>query len=197
MKNPFVLLLLTFGALYLFHLWRSDRRTPHRGALPGATDAPWKAVWIAAAGTLILFVAETWGEKALGIFDQQSKMTWLFAVYSMLGAPIIEELTFRGFIVIQGRGRMILWFGAVGASLIFALLHPFLWNAEGNFTLTLTKKGAFSTAGVFAMSLWWYAARLGPWNPRQSLLPCFVAHAVGNVAVVAVKASNGYLEGWW
>src|SRR4051812_7658184 len=128
MKNPLVLLLLTAGGLFLGYLWRKDRRSPHAGALPGATDVPPEAVWIAVIGTLVLVAGETLGEKALGIFEQQSKLTWLFAIYLLLGAPIIEELTFRGFLVIPGRGQTLLWAGIIGASLAFALLHPFLWN---------------------------------------------------------------------
>jgi membrane protease YdiL (CAAX protease family) len=197
MHNPGVLFLLTIGGFYLAHLWRKDRRSPHPGALPGATAASSRAVWIAVLGTLLLLAGETMGEKALGIFDQQSKITWLFAAYSLLGAPIIEELTFRGFLVIQGRGKTVLWAGAVGASLIFALLHPFLWKWDTNFELTLTKKGGFSAAAVFAMSLWWYVARFAPWNPQQSLLPCFAAHAAKNAAVILIKVAAGYVEGFW
>jgi hypothetical protein len=58
-------------------------------------------------------------------------------------------------------------------------------------------KGWFSTAMVFAMSLWMYAARLAAWNPQRSLLPCFAAHAAKNLAVVAVKAATGFMGGLW
>lgn len=125
-------------------------------------------------------------------------MTWLFAAYSIVSAPVIEELIFRGWIVMENRGRLALWAGAVGASVVFALLHPFLWEWEDEgFKLTLNAKGAFSTAMLFAGSLWFYAARFAPWNPRRSLLPCFAAHAAKNLGVVAVKTACGYMEGLW
>ena len=41
---------------------------------------------------------------------------------------MIEEIVFRGWLVLttwQGRGT---WFGAIGASVVFAALHPFLWQ---------------------------------------------------------------------
>jgi hypothetical protein len=86
----------------------------------------------------------------------------------------------------------------VAASLVFAALHPFLWQSgEKGFALTLNTKGWFSTGAVFATSLWLYAARFGKWNPAQSLLPCFAAHAAKNVGVVAIKAATGYMGGAW
>jgi membrane protease YdiL (CAAX protease family) len=125
-------------------------------------------------------------------------MTWLFALYSVVAAPVIEELIFRGYVVLEHRGRAALWAGAAGASAIFAALHPFLWRwDEAGFALTPTAKGWFSTAAMFAGSLWFYAARLAAWNPRRSLLPCFAAHAAKNLGVVAIKAATGFVGGWW
>ena len=203
MNHPFFLVLLTVGSVYLALLWQGDLRAAIRGqsnanALPGATPAPAKVVVIAIIGAIILLVAETMGEIRLGIADQQSTMTWLFALYSVCGAPIIEETIFRGFLVIENRGKTILWWGAVGASLAFALFHPFLWRwDEAGFALTLTLKGWFSTLVLFAASLWFYAVRLGGWNPQRSLLPCFAAHAAKNLGVVGIKAANGFVVGLW
>lgn len=201
MNHPLLLALLTAAGLYVAWLWRDDRRASRVGqakpnALPGATDAPARAVLIAVTGALLILAAETAGEITLGIAAEQSRMTWLFAVYSIGAAPVIEELLFRGWLVIENRGQLALWGGAVAASLLFAALHPFLWRwDEDGFALTPGTKGWFSTAVVFATSLWFYVARLSPWNPQRSLLPCFAAHAAKNIGVVAIKASTGFMGG--
>jgi len=212
MNHPLLLILMTGAGAYCAWLWRSDLRSgqeaakadptapplPARGALPGATPTSAKAVAIAIAGALAIVGLETWGEAVLGLTGEQSKMTVLFAIYSICGAPVIEEIIFRGFIVVPGRNRALILTGAVGASVLFAALHPFLWRwDDAGFAWTLGTKGWFSTAAVFATSLWLYAARLGPWNPGGSLLPCFAAHAAKNLAVVAIKGWLGFLAGWW
>ncbi|MBI4624372.1 MAG: CPBP family intramembrane metalloprotease [Verrucomicrobia bacterium] len=205
MNHPLLLALFTAAGLYVGHLWRADLRAararrPNPNALPGATDAPRRAVIIAMAGALGLLAAETIGEHALGLAAQQSRMTWLFGLYSVTAAPIIEEVIFRGWLVLDGpadgsRRRATMWAAAVGASLGFAALHPFLWRwDDAGFALTPGAKGWFSTAVVFATSLWLYVARLAPWNPRQSLLPCFAGHAAKNLGVVAIKSAAGFMD---
>lgn len=203
MNHPLLLSLLLLGGVWVAKLWHDDLRAartgrPNPGALPGATPASSRALVIAVAGALALLAVETVGEYALGIASEQSRMTWLFAAYSVLAAPLIEELIFRGWLVVTGRGAPTMWLAAVGASLAFALLHPFLWKSDdAGFAWTLTAKGWFSTAVVFAASLWFYAARLAPWNPSRSLLPCVAAHAAKNAGVVAVKAATGFMGGLW
>ena len=201
---------MTAAGLYIGKLWCDDRRAgrlhdtdakPLPNPLPGATDAPRRAVLLAVAGAFAILALETAGERALGLFAQQSRMTWLFALYSIAGAPVIEEIIFRGWLVVDVDGRrknapLPTWAGAVGASVVFAALHPFLWRwDDAGFAFTMTAKGWFSMGAVFATSLWLYAARLAPWNPRRSLLPCFAAHAAKNAGVVAVKAAAGYMAG--
>ncbi len=203
MNHLLLPLLMTAAALYLGKLWRDDARvaragSPNPRAFPGATNAPSQAVWIAVIGALLILATETVGEIALGIAAQQSRMTVVAALYAIAGAPIIEELVFRGWLVIEHRGKAAMWLGAVAASGLFAILHSFLWKwDEAGFGFTLETKGWFSTAAVFVMSLWLYAARLANWNPHRSLLPCFAAHATKNLGVVAVKATAGFLVGWW
>lgn len=203
MNHPLLLLLLTAGGIYVGRLWQDDCRTAQAGvqrpgALPGATPAPPRATLIGIAGAWLLLAAETAGEFKLGLAGEQSRMTWLFALYSICAAPIIEEVIFRGWLVITGRGRALLWSGIVAASLLFSALHPFLWRWENNgFELTIGAKGWFSTAVVFVTSLWFYAVRFGPWNPQNSLLPCCLAHAAKNLGVVAIKAASGFMSGLW
>ncbi len=203
MNHPLILLLMTAAGLYLAWLWYGDLQAtqegrPNPAAFPGATPTTAWAVTIGITGALLLLGGETAGELALGVAGEQTQMTWLLALYSVGAAPIIEELIFRGWLVVEGRGRTILWGGIVAASLLFALLHPFLWAWDDDgFRLSLTLKGAFSTAVAFASSLWFYAVRFGAWNPSRSLLPCFLAHAAKNAGVVAIKAATGFMSGLW
>ena len=201
-ENPLLLVLMIGAGLYMAFLWRSDYLDARAGrassqALPGATPATWIACVIAALGALVILAAETGGEIYLGVSEQQSKMTVLFGFYSLIAA-FIEELIFRGFIVINGRGLLMRWAGVVAASVLFAVLHPFLWQWEdGELTLTFNAKGWFSTAAVFASSLWFYTVRFMPLNPSNSLIPCFTAHATKNLGVFAVKAAQGFVSGCW
>jgi membrane protease YdiL (CAAX protease family) len=111
---------------------------------------------------------------------------------------VVEEIIFRGFLVIDKRGKFAVWAGVGGASVLFAALHPFLWDwVDGKLTWTFTPKGWFSTAAIFAGSLWFYFVRFARFNPTRSLLPCFAAHAAKNLGVIGVKAVQGHLVGWW
>jgi membrane protease YdiL (CAAX protease family) len=200
--QPLVLVALLGLSVYVARMWWDDLRatragTPSPRALPGASPAPVRASVLAAAGGLVLVAAETAGEYALGIEDQQSRMTALFGLYT-LAAAFVEELVFRGFVVVEHRGRAALVGGCVGASTVFALLHPFLWRwDEAGFAWQGTTKAWFSTAAIFAGSLWFYAVRFWSLNPTRSLLPCIAAHAAKNLGVFAVKAAQGHVSGWW
>ena len=206
--DPVFLVLMIGVSLYMVHLWRSDYRAamtghPEPSALPGATSASPLACVIAAAGAIGILAAETIGEIQLGVSDKQSSITVLFGVYTLLAA-IIEEIIFRGFIVVEGRGAKLRWIGVVAASVLFAALHPFLWEwkggwlwADGRLELTFNAKGWFSTVTVFVSSLWFYTMRFTRLNPNHSLLPCFAAHAAKNLGVILVKAGQGFVSGWW
>jgi CAAX protease family protein len=199
-----VLLLLLVGAsVWVARGWVSDYRaalagTPNHRSFPGATPVSAFVVALASVGALIILAAETGGEHVLGISAEQSQVTLLFALYSICGAPVIEEVIFRGYLVIENRGRRLLWAGVVGMSLLFAFLHPFLWSWNGHgLTLHVGAKPWFSTAMVFAVSLWLYTVRFFRPNPQWSLLPCFVAHATKNLGVFVVKYVQGFVGGWW
>lgn len=206
--DPLLLALMIGVSGYVIKLWIDDYRAAKKGtanakALPGATGVKVSAVLVAVAGALLLLAGETWGELHLGISEEQSKMTALFAVYTLLAA-IVEEIIFRGFLVIEGRGKMLLWVGVFAASLLFAALHPFLWKWDGgmpwtggHLTFTCDVKGWFSTVIVFASSLWFYVMRFAPINPQRSLIPCFAAHAAKNGGVIAIKAVQGHLAGFF
>jgi membrane protease YdiL (CAAX protease family) len=201
-QNPLLLLLLTATSLYLAKLLRDDTRAaaagqPNPRALPGATPALPPAHAIAIGGALALLAIETAGEHALGLSAQQSRITWLFGLYT-LAAAVIEEVVFRGYIVVDRAGRTALWAGVLAASVLFAALHPFLWRWDAHgFAWTVNAKGIFSTAVVFATSLWLYAARFAGWNPSRSIWPCIAAHAAKNAGVIVIKAAGGFVGGFW
>jgi membrane protease YdiL (CAAX protease family) len=202
-ENPIPLLLMIAAGLYFMSMWLSDWRANARGRteasnpLPGATSAPVRALIIASAGAAIIVALETWGEIHLGLSEDQSKMTVLFGLYTLVAA-FVEEIIFRGYLVVEKRGRMALLAGIFGASFLFALIHPFLWEwDDGGFAFTLTAKGWFSFVAVFAASLWFYACRFSSWNPNRSLLPCFAAHLTKNAAVFSIKGAQGFVSGLW
>lgn len=207
-NNPWSLVVMILVGAYVAKLWWDDLQAakggrPNPRALPGAASASARAMLIAATGGVLIVAAETWGELALGVSGKQSTLTGLFAVYTLVAA-IIEEVVFRGYIVIDKRGRAALWTSVVGASVLFAALHPFLWKwdggmpwADGHVVWTLGAKGAFSTLAVLVASLWFYYVRFAAFNRQHSLLPCFVAHGAKNLSVIVVKACQGYLVGWY
>ncbi len=201
-NNPWLLAGMIVGGAVVARWWWIDylaacNGTPHPNAFPGAVPVSGRLVALAVAGTVGLLMAETAGEEALGLTAQQSQMTVLFALYSLVAA-FGEELVFRGYLVVENRGRGALVAGIVGASLGFALLHPFLWEwREGSLHLQGGGKAWFSTAAIFAGSLWFYTVRFLPQNPRRSLLPCIAAHLTKNLGVIAIKGAQGFLGSWW
>ncbi len=201
--NPLLLVAFIAGAAWVARRWISDYRAamagnPNNWPLPGATAAPGAAVAIAALGSLFILAAETGGEQLLGLSAEQSSVTALFGLYSIAGAPVIEELAFRGYLIIERRGRTVLWAGAVATSLVFALFHPYLWEWNGQaVAFHFGAKAWFSTATVFALSLWLYTMRIAGRNPARSLLPCFAAHATNNLGVFGLKYVQGFVDGWW
>jgi len=122
---------------------------------------------------------------------------------SMLGAAVVEEIVFRGYRYTRRGGHWGLLASAIGISLLFALLHPYLWewNSEGTGAIPLIPQLQWSidtqslvaTLSIFALSLWFYFCRFAPQNPKRSLLPCFFAHGFANLTVYMVKWSTGYV----
>lgn len=186
---------------YLAKLWWDDRRDfmaghPSRQPLPGAAPSSVRACVIAGIGGVVIVIGETAGEIHLGLTAEQSSITVLFGLYT-LAAAVIEEIIFRGYLIIEDRGPRLQWLGVAAATVVFALIHPFLWSWDDGFALTLTAKGWFSTAAVAVSSVWFYTVRLAKWNPTRSLLPCFIAHGAHNLAVFGIKGTQGFVHGWW
>ena len=193
--NPVYALLIFFVGAYFFKIWLEDARAGKTGprAMPGASFSGVFSAALAVAGSIAILAAETVLEKVLGFESEQSSVKF-WAVFVWISAAITEEIIFRGYIVIKSRGRALLWASALAASLLFALLHPFLWDYSrgGGFTLNLAPKAFFSTRFIFFNSLWLYFSRFNPSNKTGSLMPCFLAHAAYNIGVFAVKAAQGF-----
>ncbi len=201
--NPLLILISIAAAAYFFKLWLDDLKleklgTPNPNAFPGATPAPRIAIIVGIIGALVILAVEIAGEYAFDFVDQQSDITVLFAL-STLAAAFIEEFIFRGFLVVHKKGRAILIGSILLFSLLFAVIHPFLWEwtDENGLVFQFTGKAWFSTAIVFLNSLWFYTIRFLPINPRHSLIPCFLAHLASNLGVIIAKALQGHITGLW
>ena len=182
---------LLYCALGLFVLlaWARERRkrtiTGEREKFwPGTTYAPTGAYFVAAAGAILITITEAAVEKRTGLTEQQSVLPAIF-IFQLLGASIVEEMLFRGFVA-PGElfGRKLLALMIIG-SLVFALIH--------NFDLS-TPEGKLNAVFAFITSLWLYVVRFNPLNPDRSLLPCFMAHTVRNLAVFGIKGAQGFIS---
>lgn len=196
-ENPIMILAYMGIAGYVLNMYLGDYKAARSGndagnPMPGATAFGWKVSLVGVIGSLILLGAETGGEIALDVVAEQSEMVW-YALFAILAAGVVEEIIFRGFLVIDKKGKAALIASCVGFSLGFAVIHAHLWSMEDGFEWTFTAKAWFSTAILFANSLWWYAVRFGPWNPTNSIFPCMIAHAASNFGVFCVKLAQGYV----
>ncbi len=207
MDSPWLTALYAVAGLMVLWLWCGDYRSQRKsgakvvGALPGAYPASLGVVLLAVLGALALVAMETLGEIHFGLVEEQSVLPW-YAFFAISAAALVEELIFRGYLVITSKGRILLVLSIVGFSILFAVIHPFLWSydpdREGGLLglhPDFSFKAWYSTAFIFAASLWFYTVRFLPSNPRHSLLPCFAAHLAANWAVFAVKWQQGYISG--
>jgi membrane protease YdiL (CAAX protease family) len=205
--SPLVIIALFAGAVYLAKLWFDDLKReragdPNPSALPGTTTASALACIVAAAGALLLVGIETGGEIALGVSAEQSDITAIFLL-AMVAAGFIEEIVFRGYLVVTSRGKAILIASIIGFSALFALLHVQYYTAvpeDGSwtdFSFDLNAKSSWTLLILFINSLWFYAVRFFPLNPRHSLLPCIIAHIASNLGVFFVKLAQGHVTAWF
>jgi len=199
-ESPFMVLLYVGVAAYVGYMYWGDYQSnqaseqPDPRGMPGATSASWGLYGIGVIGALLILAAETGGEIALGISSEQSEMVWYF-VFAILGAGIVEEIIFRGYLVVDSKGRAALIGSCFGFSLIFAIIHGHFWSNEVGqaFAWTFTTKAFFTTGILLANSLWFYALRFGSWNKNRSLFPCMLAHAASNLGVFCVKWAQGFV----
>lgn len=197
------------GAVYLAKLWLDDTRSlaagnAVKGALPGAAFASRSALALGAVAGVLLCALATGAEYALGVSQDQSDIATSFLL-QMLAAAFIEEVIFRGYLVVPNKGKAVLWGTCVAFSFLFAALHPFLWKLpeDAQFyelwkaTANFTTQAWVSFGSIFLNSLVFYALRFAGNNPGRSLLPCVAAHAAYNLSVFAVKLSTGHVTALW
>ncbi|MFZ9201287.1 MAG: type II CAAX prenyl endopeptidase Rce1 family protein [Opitutales bacterium] len=187
MDNPLIasILYAVLGAAVLT-MWIADLRRPADGRerfWPGATRCGWLPVLLATGGVVVLTVIETLVEDQLGLRQQQTVIADHFLL-AMLGASIVEEMTFRGFAAPADLAGWKLIAVALVGSLAFAAFHGFGISDT---------KGLVSTGSAFAVSLWLYLSRFNALNPSRSMIPSLVGHATRNLAVFGVKAAQGYV----
>jgi membrane protease YdiL (CAAX protease family) len=201
--NPWSLVGMMVATAVAFGLWWRDFRAQRAGAdlerraFPGTSPCPARVVGLAIGGILILLGAEVGGEYALGIVADQKPISVLFGLYT-LAAAFLEELVFRGYLVVENRGRAVLWLSITSFSVAFALAHPFLWEwRSGILSIHLTQKAVFTTSMLFLASVWFYFMRYVGMNPQRSLLPCIAAHLAKNLGVFVLKALQGFVVAWW
>ncbi|MGB0419306.1 MAG: type II CAAX prenyl endopeptidase Rce1 family protein [Opitutales bacterium] len=196
-ENPIQVLIYVVLAVYVLHLYRTEYRKRTATAeldtsLPGATACVGSVYAYAVIGALAILALETGGEIALGIVAVQSQV-YAYSVFAALAAGVIEEVIFRGYLVVDNRGRRLLWAGCFAMSLLFALIHAHLWSFEGGFHWVLNTKSFFTTGILFVNSLWFYAIRFMPLNRERSLFPCMLAHAISNLGVYGIKGFQGFV----
>ena len=213
-------------AAYFFRLWLEDYRQNRQqiyrdlaagepisfeimqNGLPGSTPARWQAITIAVVGSLAILALEVAGEYRLDVVEDQTTMSVLLGIYT-LAAAFIEELIFRGFLFFDRRGKWRLYSSIFGISILFALIHPYLWSYDVpenqppwlfwkwiGLNLyrddgTLNIQPIFSTCILFMNSIWFYYVRLFRLNRFRSLIPCVAAHLASNLGVFVVKAYQG------
>ena len=196
-EDPLIILIYCAIAIYIANIFRADIKAfvagePNVKALPGAKPTNGLLIFASVLGALVLLGNAVVGEYALGIVEAQSEMVWFF-VFASISAGVIEEVVFRGYLVVQNRGRNALVLSCLGFSLVFALVHGYLWSMEDDFAWNFSVQGIFNTWILFFNSVCFYALRFGPWNANQSLLPSIIAHMVLNLGVFGVKLAQGYI----
>ena len=196
-EDPLIILIYCAIAIYIANIYRADIKAfvagePNVKALPGAKPTNGLLIFASVLGALVLLGNAVVGEYALGIVEAQSEMVWFF-VFASISAGVIEEVVFRGYLVVQNRGRNALVLSCLGFSLVFALAHGYLWSMEDSFAWNFTVQGIFNTWILFFNSVCFYALRFGPWNANQSIVPSIIAHMVLNLGVFGVKLAQGYI----
>ena len=215
MDSPWLYVAALVVAPFIYRMWWKDYKAQQGGemidtALPGATPVAMWVTIMAVLGALAILAVEVAGEYAIGVVEDQTEMTLIFSAYSILVASVLEEMIFRGFLFVD-KSKAALIGSIVGISVLFAVIHPYIWTTEApegvnaansweifEGTWLLYGPGPLLTTGIlFIRSLWLYAVRFMPANPRHSLIPCFMAHMVANLGVVVVKGMQGKLTLAW
>ncbi len=160
---------------------------------PGAVRCAWQPVALAGVGALLLTLVESGLEIHLGVEDEQSTIQASF-LFAMMGAAVVEEVTFRGFAAPASLAGLRLLATVLAGSLVFMLLHGHIVTfADGGLRIHDDPKSLVSAGSAFAVSCWLYLCRFNPLNPSRSLAPALAGHAVRNLAVFGIKDAQGFV----
>lgn len=190
MNVPLIESLLYFilgGCVFLAWFGEYRRRLETglpEGFWPGTVPAPAAAYWIGAAGALLITLCETAVESRFHVTAEQTVIPAV-SIFALIGASTVEEAVFRGFAAPGRLAGKALLFAVIAGSIVFSLIH--------GFDLASTH-GRISAIFAFMMSVWLYLVRFNPLNPNRSLLPCFMAHTVRNLAVFGIKWAEGFVN---
>ncbi len=153
------------------------------GFWPGTTSSSLASVLLSVSGILLITLAESCVEIRYQVAHEQSSLVAI-ALLSLLGAAVVEEIVFRGFVAPAHLTGLKLLMVVLIGSAVFALFHGF------NISKT---QGKISFIFAFLTSVWLYFARFNPLNPQRSLLPCLAGHCVRNLAVFGIKWAQGFI----
>ncbi len=193
------LVYLALGVGILFLWARETRAARSRPAdapepfWPGAAPCAWQTAVLAGVGALLLTLVESGLEIHLGVQDEQSTIPSSFLL-AMMGAAVVEEVTFRGFAAPSTLSGVRLLAAILAGSLVFMLLHGHVVAfKDGALAVDGSPKALVSAGSAFAVSCWLYLCRFNPLNPGRSLAPALVGHAVRNLAVFGIKDAQGFV----
>ena len=129
-------LLYCLLGLFVLVAWARERRKRRLSGepekfWPGTTYAPMAAYYAAAAGAILITIAEAAVEKRAGLTSMQAEIQAAI-LFQLLGAAVIEEALFRGLLqrplldALVGRGvREVtaVWVAITLVGLVFGLAH--------------------------------------------------------------------------
>lgn len=184
------------AAAIVIFFWATDYRrwksgAPFERALPGATGASWKLVRLSVLVSIGIAAVQILGEYALGVTGTLSPIP-AYLILPLLGAGIVEELIFRGYLVIEKKGRRTMIVSIVFFSIASALVHGHLLaKVDYGFRMTFAPASIWWTLILVVNSLWWYTVRFLPSNKDKSLLPCFAGHMASTLVIFLVRMVQG------
>ncbi len=102
--------------------------------------------------------------------------------------------------------------GVILFSLMFMMMHPYLWEwevAEGRMFFQFWEDDTiwtfyfddigkwWSTLILFANSIFWFWLRYNIRNETRSIIPCIAGHLASNIGVFVVKLMQGHVVAFW
>ncbi len=205
MKDILPDILMLCASLWLAKNFISDLRANFGGKVSGLEGATACRPAVCAAGVLCalaVLAIFTIAEYYFGVSESQTSAPFYVIVF-WFSSAFVEELVFRGYFVVQNRGKTALVASIFAFSALFTLAHPFFWSyappdgaAEGAEKILSFHFGAnavISSLSIFSLSILFYCLRFVPQNKNRSIIPCIAAHFSYNLGVYIVKLFQGHI----